>query len=564
MNMSTAGCWIVSFLLLAGCGGGGGSSNNTGGQAPPPANNPPPPELSAAQLSAAADFLSRATFGPTFAEIEATAEQGVDVWLEAQFELPASLHLPIVMRYAAEYGNDINATPAPGLYRRFAFWERALRAPDQLRQLTAYVLTQIFVISDNVDTLVIDPRALASYYDMLLNNAFGNFRDLLRDVTLHPAMGVYLSHVNNGKSDPIANTFPDENYAREIMQLFTIGLFELNPDGTRRLDANGDVIPTYSNADIREFAKVFTGLSYGVRNPGDPSYFGNPLPILEVPMQMFDDFHESGEKNLLNGVLIAAGGSGLSDLDAALDNLFMHPNTAPFISRLLIQRLVTSNPSPEYVARVAQAFAGGNGVPRGDMKHIIRTILTDSEAGSGLRLREPFRRYIALNRSLGAWGDDNTAPGLGLVGQFLTQQNVLSAPSVFNFYLPDYQPNGELGEAGLVAPEFQITNASTIVGITNLMAYALYSEQSIDTPEGFTTIKPDLTEFVAVAADINSLLDRINFVFLAGAMQEETRQIINDAFLEYAGAGLAPEALTQVALYLTLISPDYAIAGAGQ
>jgi uncharacterized protein (DUF1800 family) len=553
---------VCLILALSGCGGGGGGSGNGNtGQNPPPTADPPPPQVSDAQLMAAADLLGRATFGPTFAEIETAAQQDLEMWLTAQFDQPPSLHMPVVERYAAEYGSDINAMPPPGLYRRFAFWERALRAPDQLRQLTAYALTQIFVISDNVDTLVIDPRALASYYDMLLVNAFGNFRDLLRDVTLHPAMGFYLSHVNNGRADPVANTFPDENYAREIMQLFTIGLFELNPDGTPRLDSQGNEIPTYSNADIREFAKIFTGLSYGPQNPGGSAFFGNPAPVLYVPMQMFDEFHEPGEKRLLNNTVVAAGGTGLTDIEAALDNLFMHPNMAPFFSRLLIQRLVTSNPSPAYVARVAQAFAGGDGIQRGDMKNVIRAVLTDVEVDQGLRLREPFRRYVALNRSLGAWGEDNTAPGLGLVGQFLTQQYVLSAPSVFNFYLPGFLPKGELGEAGLVAPEFQITNASTLIGVTNLMAYALYSEQSIDTPEGFTTIKPDLSPFTEVASDPDELLARINLVFFAGTMSEQTEQIINAALLEYAGAGVDEQGLAQVGLYLALISPDYAIAG---
>lgn len=562
MNVRQTCAFSCLIVVLSGCGGGGGGSNNgNAGQNPPPVVNPPPPQVSQAELTAAADLLGKATFGPTFAEIENAAQQDLEVWLTAQFEQPASLHMPVVARYAAEYGSDINGMPPPGLYRRFAFWERALRAPDQLRQLTAYALTQIFVISDNVDTLGIDPRALASYYDMLLNNAFGNFRDLLRDVTLHPAMGFYLSHVNNGRSDPIANTFPDENYAREIMQLFTIGLFELNPDGTPRLDNQGNQIPTYSNADIREFAKIFTGLSYGPETTGGNAFFGNPAPVLYVPMQMFDTFHEPGEKRLLNDTVVAAGGTGLADIEAALDNLFLHPNTAPFFSRLLIQRLVTSNPSPAYVGRVAQAFAGGDGVPRGDMKSVIRAVLTDPEADRGLRLREPFRRYVALNRSLGAWGEDNTAPGLGLVGQFLTQQYVLSAPSVFNFYLPDFRPNGELSEAGLVAPEFQITNASTLIGVTNLMAYALYSGQSIDTPEGFTTITTDLSPFTEVAGDPDELLARINLVFFAGAMDESTQQIIHDALLEYAGAGIDNQGLAQVALYLALISPGYAVAG---
>ncbi len=549
--------FAVSTLIVTGCGGGGGGSGGGNTTPPPPVSTEP----TQAELEEAAKTLSLATFGPTYDDIDAAARQGMDAWLEAQFNTPISRHMPVVLGYADEYGSDINSTPAPGLYRRFAFWERALRAPDQLRQLTAYALTQIFVVSDNVDMLFIDPRALASYYDMLLEQSFGNFRDLLEAVTLHPAMGFYLSHVNNAKSDPTANTFPDENYAREVMQLFTIGLFELNLDGTRKLDAQGNPLPTYNNADIREFAKIFTGLSYGPEIPGSATYFGNPSPVFYAPMEMFDAYHEPGAKRLLNGFVVPAGQPGLQDIGDALDNLFNHPNTAPFISKHLIQRLVTSNPSPAYVARVANTFAGDQGAPRGDMKRVLMAILTDPEVDQSLRLKEPFRRYVALNRSLSAWGQDNTAPGLGLVSQYLTQQNVLSAPSVFNFYLPDYIPSGEIGAAGLVAPEFQITNDSTIIGMTNLIAYALYSEQSIDTPAGFTTIKPDLSDFLAVADNPAALLNRIDLVFFAGEMDVATRNIIGDALAAYQTADLEPTAITQVALYLALTSPSYAIAG---
>jgi uncharacterized protein (DUF1800 family) len=551
---------IVFLLSLSACGGGGGGGSNNNTPTTPVVNTPPStPTLQ--QRQAAAKLLNLATFGPTFAEIDDAAAAGLNTWLDNQLNLPPSNHMPIVQRYVQAYGSDITGEPAPGLYRRFAFWERALAAPDQLRQLTAYALTQIFVISDNVDTLFIDPRALASYYDMLLANAFGNFRDLLRDVTLHPAMGFYLSHVNNGKSDPIAKTFPDENYAREIMQLFTIGLFELNADGSRKLDSQGQPIPTYNNSDIREFAKIFTGLSYGPEFAGGSSFFGKQNPVLHVPMMMFDDFHEPGVKALLNGTVVPGGQTGMADIEAALDNLFNHPNTGPFICKQLIQRLVTSNPSPEYVARAATVFAGNSNTPRGDMKAVIRAILTDPEVDNSLRLREPFRRYVALNRSLDAWGDDNTAPGLGLVGQFLTQQFVLSAPSVFNFYLPDFSPNGALGDAGLVAPEFQITNTSTVVGVSNLVAYALYSEQSIDTPDGFTTIRPDLSDFVSVADDTEALLERIDLVFFGGSMDLATRAVIESVNSDYITAGLDATTRTQVALYLALSSPGYAVSG---
>ncbi|MEM7080732.1 MAG: DUF1800 family protein, partial [Pseudomonadota bacterium] len=491
---------LAIVLTLSACGGGGG-----GGSSPPPVSNPPPPpppvnnDPTAQQLASAAALLDRATFGATFAQIDQVARTGEAAWLDAQFAAPITRHMPLVEGYIATYGLDPNAQPFPGVYRRFAFWERALTASDQLRQLTAYALTQIFVVSDNVDAIVIDPRALASYYDMLLENSFGNYRDLLRDVTLHPAMGFYLSHVNNGKSDPVANTFPDENYAREVMQLFSIGLFELNADGSRVLDGDGDPVPTYDNVVIREFSKIFTGLSYGTETVGGGSFFGNLTPVMYVPMEMFDAFHEPGEKRLLNGVVVPDGGSGIEDIDQAIDNLFNHPNVGPFIGKQMIQRLVTSNPSPAYVARVSATFADNGAGVRGDMGAVVRAILTDAEASNGIRLREPLRRYIALNRSLQARGEDGTLPGLGFTAQFLTQQHVLSAPSVFNFYLPDFAPAGAIKDAGLVSPDFQIVNDSTIIGGVNLTAFALFSEASLDSPEDFTRIVPDLGELSVVA-----------------------------------------------------------------
>jgi len=552
---------VLSFaivLALSGCGGGGGSSDRPAATIPPPVSVTPTTAPTATELEAASKLLSVATFGPTYAELDAAARRGLDLWLSDQFGMSASRHLPVVQRYIDEYGYDIGSSPPPGFYRRFAFWERALNAPDQLRQLTAYALTQIFVVSDNVDALFIDPRALASYYDLLLEHAFGNYRDLLLAVTLHPAMGFYLSHVNNGRSNPAANTFPDENYAREVMQLFSIGLFELNPDGSQRLDGSGHPIPTYDNTDIREFSKIFTGLSYGPASPGAPSFFGKPVPVLHIPMRMFEAYHEPGPKHLLNAEVVPSGQSGMADIESAIDNLFNHANVGPFIGRQLIQRLVTSNPSPEYIARVSAAFNGDGGTPRGDMQTLIRAVLLDPEAGSGARLREPFRRYIALNRSLEVTSGDGTYPGLGYIAQFLTGQNVLSAPSVFNFYSPSFSPTGALGDAGLFAPEFEITNASTIVGMSNLVGYALYSGESLDTPDGFTTIQPDLSSMNAVADDQAALMDRIDLLFFSGDMSTATRSTIAEVLDDI---GSDRSTIVRTALYLALISPDYAIAG---
>jgi uncharacterized protein (DUF1800 family) len=551
---------LATFLLTLGlnaCGGGGGGGG-TAPSTPPPTATTPPAEPTALQLQAAAKLLDMGTFGPTFIDIDAAARQTPESWLSDQFGLPVRQHMPVVQRYIAEHGFDLGADVPPGLYRRFAFWESALTAPDQLRQLTAYALTQIMVVSDNVGVLFNDPRALSSYYDVLLAHAFGNYRDLLRAVTLHPAMGVYLSHVNNGRSDPVANTFPDENYAREVMQLFSIGLFELNPDGSQQLDINGQSIPTYDNADIREFSKIFTGLSYGPEQAGGASFFGNQQPVLHVPMVMFEDFHEPGEKRLLNGVVVPDGQTGVEDLDAAIDNLFNHPNVGPFIGKQLIQRLVTSNPSPAYIGRVTEAFNGDGSNSRGDMQRVLRAILLDPEAAEGIRLREPFRRYVALNRSLRATSSDGTFPVLGYVSQFFVQQNVLSAPSVFNFYLPSFSPSGEIGDAALVAPEFQITNASTIVGMSNLVAYALYTPESLDTPDGFADINLDLSEYTNLADDSAALLDRIDLVFFAGTMPTNTRSTIA-GIVDTLGADALTR--TQVALYLALTSADYAVAG---
>jgi uncharacterized protein (DUF1800 family) len=548
-------CLLV--MPLWACGGGGGDGRATPVVDPPPVSVPPVGPTSA-ELQAASKLLSMATFGPDYQAIEDVAREGLDNWLDGQFALPVSSHEPIVRRYLDLYGFDVGANPPPGTFRRFAFYEQAFGAPDELRQLVAYALTQILVVSDNVDALFINPLALSSYYDTLLTHAFGDFRELLLAVSLHPSMGVYLSHVNNAGSNPAANTFPDENYAREVMQLFSIGLFELNPDGSLRLDGSGDPIPTYDNDDIREFAKIFTGLSYGPAQSGAPSFFGKQLPVLHVPMAMFEAFHEPGEKRLLRGTVVPAGQSGMEDISGAIDNLFNHPNMGPFIGRQLIQRLVTSNPTAGYVERVSRAFDGDGSAPRGDMERVIRAVLLDPEAASDLRLREPFRRYLALNRALGVTSDDGSFPGFGYIAQFLTQQHVLSAPSVFNFYLPVFAPAGPITDSGLVAPEFQITNASTVVGVSNLIAYALYAEQSVDGPDGFSRIHIDLGEYEALAADPDALLDRIDLVFFAGDMGADTRAIIRDALLPLE-ADLP--ARTRVALYLALISPDQAISG---
>ena len=529
---------------------GGSSSQGSAGVSDGPSRS---------ERIAASKFLQLATFGATSQEIDDLAEGTVNEWLDHQFNLPVGNHTPIVNRYLETYGYDADATPHPGTYRRFAFWERTITSPDQLRQLVAYALTQVFVVSDRPTPIFVNPLALSSYSDTLLEHSFGNFRDLLLAVTLHPVMGFYLSHVNNAKSDPEANTFPDENYAREVMQLFTIGLYELNLDGSRKLDAEGRPIATYDNQGIREFSKVFTGLSYGETSYSPDLVFGKKQPAFNVPMVMFDAFHESGEKTLLRGEVLPAGQTGMEDIEGAVDNLFEHPNVGPFIGKLLIQRLVTSNPSPSYVARVAQAFNGDGESPRGDMKTVIRAILTDPEAVDAERIREPFRRYAQIIRALEPVSEDGSYPGLGYLVQFLTGQHVLSAPSVFNFYSPNYSQPGELDDLGWVSPELQITTEDTIVGITNLVAATIYQESGLDTPADFPKVTFDLSHYLSLAEDEEALTDAVSIVFTGGQMSDVAQSIIQDAVGQIPAADRAGR--VNLALYLTLVAPSYAVIG---
>ncbi|ATC64444.1 hypothetical protein CMV30_11035 [Nibricoccus aquaticus] len=438
----------------------------------------------------AARFLAQATFGPTEGEITRVKQLGFSGWIDDQFTRAANYHLPLVHTWQAEYQALATPANATSSDRTEVWWRRAMAtdgASDPLRQRVAHAISQICIISDRVETLDGSPRGMAAYHDKLLENTFGNYRDLLKAVSLHPTMGIYLSHLRNQKANPSRNIYPDENYAREIMQLFSIGLWELNPDGTRKLDGNGQAIPTYDNEDISNFARVFTGLSYSKKFTSSTNFtvidtvgFTDGNALMWEPMKGFDAYHDLAAKTLLNGLVLPArtaspGGTGTAtmlDVDAAMTNLTNHNNTGPFIARLLIQRLVTSNPTNAYIGRVAAAFANNGSGVRGDMRAVIKAILLDTEARSlslltepdqGLQ-REPYLRYAALTRALGTVPADGRYRGFrNIDGDFL--QRPYSSPSVFNFYSPDYQPLGVLKNAGLVGPEFQITNGVT--GITS-------------------------------------------------------------------------------------------------
>ena len=533
-------------------------------------------------LTATSRFLGQSTLGANYETIVEVAQKGEENWLTEQFALQPAFTLEQYVSdltlWAADSvltnGGDVSRIDPLLRYWHFAWWQYVMSTDDLLRSRVALALSEIFVISE-LPQLDDFPLALANYYDMLMRNSFGNFRTLLEDVTFHPAMGVYLTHMNNPKSDPATNRFPDENYGREVMQLFTIGLYELNPDGSRKLDENGNFIPTYDNEDIQEFAKIFTGMTWG-----DNFVFGRD-PTREqsytIPMQIFDFWHEPGTKTLLNGVVVPDRNpvDGIADVSDALDNLFNHPNVGPFIGHLLIQRLVKSNPSPEYIARVTAAFNdNGQGI-RGDMKAVIRAILMDEEARncpsddafSGM-LREPMVRYTHAARAFNAASNEGTYRNSMNDFYNLTFQRPLGSPSVFNFFQSNYQPIGSVEENNLVAPEFQITNSVSIMGYGNelhdwvMRDYDVMQYGSIFNGEQTTfdkRVNLDLSHEIQLGetGDIEALIERLDLLLTHGLMTEKTKSIIRKAVADIPDHRANLRGRT--AIFLTMISPDYLI-----
>ncbi|MES2706276.1 MAG: DUF1800 family protein [Verrucomicrobiota bacterium] len=553
---------------------------------------------------AGARFLLQAAFGPDQdsaddadivpENVEAVMAQGYSVWLDGQFAIAPQYHEPFVTNIAARFP-DMYLDP-----KMVSWWNRALGTVnsypasdtgvtpalpagppadyDPVRQRVAYSLSQIFVVSDRPETLAVEYLGMANYYDVLVRNALGNFRTLLFDVATHPVMGYYLSHVKNKKANAALNTFPDENFAREVMQLFSIGLWQLHPDGTRMLDPQGQPIPTYTNANITEFARVFTGLSYGPATQNNFDAYPNP-PQWIVPMRGFDVYHDLAPKTLLNGAATPArtasspdtGTATLLDVNAAVDNLFNHPNVGPFIGRLLIQRLVTSNPSPAYIGRVAAAFADNGSGVRGDMKAFIKAILLDPEARDGTKLadpawgkpREPFLRCVNYARAFNA---KSSGMDFYQVAQFNfdQQQQPYNSPSVFNFYLPNYTPPGVVGAAGLVAPEFQILNATTAVSSPNYFFNSISGRDlhRWGTAEPTRTVRPNLVQETALApGDVDALIRRLDLHLTCGNLSPPEFQLIRESLLRVDPSVTSEwqKERVNLAVYLFLTSPAFSI-----
>lgn len=529
----------------------------------------------------ASRFMAQATLGASMQEIELAVELGFEEWIETQATIDPSsvlnelllIHQEVIDWFLANGGDPTEVSEEFAYWNEFnyAWWNLNMYTDDQLRQRIALALSEIFVISIESD-LSNFGFGLASYYDILLKHAFGNYRDMLLEITLHPCMGFYLSHLNNPREIPEDNIHPDENYAREIMQLFSIGLYELNTDGTRKTDGEGNWIPTYGQQEIKEFAKVFTGLGVSeiVNNEWvEEPYFGLGIWAADMtkPMKMYEDWHESGEKHLLNGFNIPAGQTGLEDIEDAIDNLFNHPNVGPFIGKLLIQRLVKSNPTPAYVERVAQAFNdNGQGV-RGNMEAVIKAILLDHEAREcawlndieAARMREPFLRYTHFAKAIEK--EQYYGRYWNACYQFheSTGQSPLWAPTVFNFFLPDFQPNGPIDDADLDAPEFQIHNARTSVSFWNeVNSWAIWNSLMYSWEENDPAVVLNLESLKELARDPEVLVNRLDVLLTHGQLTDRTRKIIKDGIGQLVYNDYREERV-RLALYLIMISPDYAI-----
>jgi uncharacterized protein (DUF1800 family) len=457
----------------------------------------------AVTAEAASRFLEQSTWGATPALIQHVQQVGFQTFLNEQYGAT-------ITNYSAPGPNDDMTT----VQKRFFI--NGMVGGDQVRQRVAFALSEIMVASA---VKVNDPNAFVLWQTMMQKDALGNYSTLLNDVTLSPVMGNYLDMANNDKPNPDAGTTPNENYAREVLQLFSIGLEQLNPDGTRQLDSSGQPIPTYDQDTIEGFAHVFTGWSYPPK-PGSSAGFWAP-PYYSGPMLPYDSHHDGGSKVLLNGTTLPPGGSATADLNAAIQNIFNHPNVGPFISKQLIQRLVTSNPSPAYVARVASVFNDNGSGVRGDMKAVVSAILLDGEARRGDdptqaqaqdgKLKEPILFIMSLLKALNGTTDGDR------LSDFASdmKQEPFFSPSVFNFFPPDFQIEG----TNLLGPEYKILNTSTAIARINFVNTLVYGSVGSKT-------SVDLSNYITLAPNPDKMLDALATAMLHGNMSDGVRSTI--------------------------------------
>ena len=595
VRLARSAAAAVVLAVLVACGGGkGDGSTDTGSTSSPQTESP------SNAPAAASRFLTQATFGPTSPEITRLSTMTYSAWIDEQFAKPQSLHRDYMNQASA----DLAATGGTISQTNFfdSYWSQAIAGDDQLRQRATFALSQIFVISFTDATLRNQPRGVSSYYDMLATNAFGNFRDLLEAVALHPMMGVYLSHLKNQKEDPATGRVPDLNFAREITQLFTIGQYTLNADGSIVTGSDGLAAAAYTSADLSGMSQVFTGWSwYAGPNTTDRTssrFFGGNANVERDwrPMQDYNhytantDFHSISAKTFLGVTIPAqtlATADTQGDLKTVLDTLFNHPNVGPFVGKQLIQRLVTSNPSPAYVGRVTAAFNDNGAGKRGDMKAVWKAILLDPEARtvststSAGKVREPVVRLGNFMRAFNAKSTSGRFTGIGNTDDPATRlnQTPMLAPTVFNFYRPGYVPSSKpIADAGLVAPEFQIVHDVSVAGYMNYM-------RSLVTVDTSRDIQQDYTAELALATTPADLVERMNLLLFYGQMPDALKTQITGAVTSRAipapvyAAGTAPASgaaatapptnqtaidnakrdRVYLAVFLSLASPDYLI-----
>jgi uncharacterized protein (DUF1800 family) len=498
----------------------------------------------------AARFLGQATMGATADSIARVRALGFDGWLTEQFATPRGQTL-----WDWLVANGFNVATNINNQQGFdpAIWSQLITAPDQLRQRVGMALLDFLVVGISGVANNFPQFSTAAYIDVLMENAFGNYRTLLDQITTNAAMGAYLTFVGNRKANARTGAQPDENYARELLQLFSIGLYELNMDGSLR-QSGGAPVETYTPDDISGLARVWTGWTLDSTDNTTPDRYRRPMIIAATQ-------HETGPKTFL-GKTIPIDTNGVDSKTMALDTIFAHPNVAPFVSKQLIQRLVTSNPSPAYVGRVAAIFADNGAGVRGDMKSVIRAILLDSEARDDAtaaastsfgKVRDPVLRMTGWARAYGATSPSNA----WAIGDMSTATRLAQSPgrsgSVFGFFRPGYTPpNTPIADAGLVAPELQLTNETTVIGYVNTMQTLISN--------GIGDIKGNYTDLLAKAATSQALVDDINLNLAAGQLSVATMAQIRaavDSIGTVAGADLLSR--VHIALLLVMASPDYLV-----
>ena len=533
----------VPALALAACGDG---ASPTAAAPPPPA--PPPVVVVPPTAVQSSRFLAQSTLGPAKSDITAVQSSGYDAWITAQFAIPrATSHWDWLV--ANGYNAIANINGQAGY--NTTVWRQAIAGQDLLRQRVGLALLDFLVVG--IDGLNTSWRtfAAAGYFDILLDNAFGNFRDLIDKISLNAGMGIYLTFVNNRKASGTTGAQPDENYARELMQLFTLGLYKLNADGTQQTSA-GKPIETYVPEDVSGLARVFTGFVLDSADNTTPDRLRRPM--IQKPAD-----HELGVKTFL-GTTIPAGTDGMASLKIALDTIFAHPNLPPFISKQLIQRLVTSNPSTAYVGRISAVFTNNGSGVRGDMKAVLRAILLDAEARSDAnitnpsfgKLREPVIRLTNWARAFGvtspseAWNFGDTSSTANRLGQ-----SIGHSPSVFNYFRPGYAPpNTSISASGLVGPEFQITSEPSIIAYVNYMQTLIQS--------GAGDAKANYTDILTKAADSQALIDEVNLVLAAGQLSAATVATIKAAVDSISATTTAgPLNRVYTAILLVMATPEY-------